>query len=177
MVKKLDVGSKGMIFSITGHKLNIYNFLQWSKSMIVFIYDKGMDDHLTSDVTKEDTKFKSWKSKNNMMMSWLINSMNNEIGENFMFYETTKEIWDVGRETYFDNENTAELFQFKSILHDLRQGDMSVTQYFKTLNHHWQQLDMFEELDWDYPSDYVKYKIIEKESSSFYWNSIRTSMK
>ena len=62
---------------------------------MVFIYEKGMDDHLTSDVTppkKEDPKFKAWKSENNMVMSWLINSMNNEIGENFMFKETIKEI-------------------------------------------------------------------------------------
>ena len=116
-----------MILSITGHKLNIYNFLQWSKSMMVFIYEKGMDDHLTSDVTKEDTKFKSWKSKNNMMMSWLINSMNNEIGENFMFKETIKEIWDAVRETYFDIENTTEFFEIKSMLHDLTQWDMLVT--------------------------------------------------
>lgn len=160
-------GSEGMVLPITGHKLNGQNFLQWSKSVMMFICGKGKDDHLTGDGTpskKEDPKFKAWKSENSMVMSWLINSMNDEIGENFMFYGTAKEIWDAARETYSDNDNTAELFEIKSVLHDLRQGDMSVAQYFNTLNRHWQQLDMFEEVDWDCPADSIKYKkTIEKE--------------
>ena len=36
---------------------------------------------------KEDPKFKGWKVENNMVMSWLINSVNNDIGENFILYE------------------------------------------------------------------------------------------
>jgi hypothetical protein len=35
-----------------------------------------------------------------MVMSWLINSMTNKIGENFLLYETIKEIWEAVRETY-----------------------------------------------------------------------------
>ena len=38
------------------------------------------------------SKFKVWKSENNMVMSWLINFMNNDIGENFMFYGRAKDI-------------------------------------------------------------------------------------
>ncbi|KAM7461081.1 hypothetical protein LguiA_029202 [Lonicera macranthoides] len=85
---------------ITGHKLNGQNFLQWSQSVMMFICGKGKDDYLTGAAvppTKEDPKFKGWKAKNNMVMSWLINSMNNDIGENFLLYETTKEIWDAAR--------------------------------------------------------------------------------
>jgi hypothetical protein len=71
-----------------------------------------------------------------MVMSWLINSITNKIGENFLLYETTKEIWDAARETYSSSENTSELFKIKATLRDLRQGDLSVTQYFNTLCRH-----------------------------------------
>ena len=81
---------------------------------------------------KNDPKFRQWKAKNHMVMSWLINSMNNEIGENFLLYGTTKEVWDAARVTYLSSENTSELFQIEAILHDLRQGDLTVTQYFNT---------------------------------------------
>ncbi|RVW76072.1 hypothetical protein CK203_049183 [Vitis vinifera] len=57
----------------------------------------GKDDYLTSVASppaKGDLKFKEWKTENNMVISWLINSMNNDIGENFLLYETAKEIWD-----------------------------------------------------------------------------------
>ena len=113
---------------------------------------------------EEDPKYKTWKSENNMVMSWLINSMTNEIGENFLLYGIAKEIWDTAKETYSSFDNSSELFVVESILHDLRQGDLSVTQYFNALTRNWQQLDMFEEHDWKCPDDGNKYmKIIEKK--------------
>ncbi|GAV56878.1 UBN2_3 domain-containing protein, partial [Cephalotus follicularis] len=46
----------------------------------------------------------------------------------------------------------------------ISQGDLTVTQYFNTLSRYWQQLDIFEELDWECPGDHLKYmKIMEKE--------------
>ncbi|KAL5736785.1 hypothetical protein ACOSP7_031220 [Xanthoceras sorbifolium] len=82
----------------------------------------------------------------------------------FMFYETTKEIWDAAKETYSNSDNTSEIFEIKSVLHDLRQGDLTMTQYFNTLNRHWQQLDVFEELEWKCTEDSIKYKkVVENE--------------
>ncbi|RVW94084.1 Retrovirus-related Pol polyprotein from transposon RE1 [Vitis vinifera] len=60
--------------------------------------------------------------------------MTNEISEDFMFYETTKEVSDAAKETYLDKENTSELFEVKRILNDLKQGELIVTQYFNALN-------------------------------------------
>ena len=88
-----------------------------------------------------------------MVMSWLINSMNNDIGGNFLLYEIAKEIQDVARETYSDSENTIELFEIQGIFHDLRQGDSLVTQYFNLLTRNWRQLDMLEINDWDCPTN------------------------
>ncbi|RVX00253.1 hypothetical protein CK203_026625 [Vitis vinifera] len=79
--------------------------------------------------------------------------MTNDIGENFLLYGTTKEIWDAAKETYSNNENTSELFEVESVLHDFRQGELTVTQYFNTLNRYWQQLDLFEEHNWSCPGD------------------------
>ncbi|RVX01253.1 Retrovirus-related Pol polyprotein from transposon RE1 [Vitis vinifera] len=66
-----------------------------------------------------------------MIMSWLINSINNDIGENFLLFGTAKDIWDAAKETYSSSENTSELFQVESALHDFRQGEQSVTQYLQ----------------------------------------------
>jgi len=69
-----------------------------------------------------------------MVMYWLINSMNNEIGENFLLYDTVQEIWEATREAYSHFENTSELFEIESILDDLRQGESQVTQYFNWIS-------------------------------------------
>ena len=97
-------------------------------------------------------------------MSWLINSMTNDTGENFLLYGTAKEIWDTAKETYSNNENTSELFEVESVLHDFHQGESTVTRYFNTLNRYWQQLDLFEEHNWRCPDDGILYRqIIEQK--------------
>ncbi|KAK3012704.1 hypothetical protein RJ639_009860 [Escallonia herrerae] len=147
-------GSEGSVILITKHKLTGHNYHQWAKSVMMFISGKGKDDYLTGTAgppQKDDLSFRMWKTENNMVMSWLINTMDTEIGQNFLFYDTAYEIWMAAKETYSDNDNTAELFDIKGALHDLRQGEMS-------------QLDGFESLDWECPADASRYKkIIEKE--------------
>ena len=129
-------GYAGNPLPITGHKLNGQNYLQWSQSVMMFICGKGRDDYLTGVAvppSKEDPKYKTWKSENNMVMSWLINSMTNEIGENFLLYVTVKDIRDATKETYSSFDNSSKLFTVESIVHNLRPGDLTVTQCFNTL--------------------------------------------
>ena len=89
--------------------------------MLMFISRKEKDEYLTGETEipkKEDPKFKQWKIDNHMIMSWLINSMNNDIGENFLLYGTANEIWDAARQTNSSSENALELFHIEAILHD-----------------------------------------------------------
>ncbi|RVW39495.1 Retrovirus-related Pol polyprotein from transposon RE1, partial [Vitis vinifera] len=156
-----------IILPITGHKLNGQNFIQWAQSVRIFICGKGKEEYLTGAIVQpkeDDPRYRTWKLENSMVMSWLINSMTNDIGENFMYYGTTKEIWDAVRETYSNIDNTSAIFEIKSILQDLRQGDSTVTEYFNILTRYWQQLDIYEELVWKCPEDGLLYKkVIEKD--------------
>ena len=98
---------------------------------------KGKDNYLTGVIAKpgeEEPGYKGWKTENNMVMSWLINSMTNEIGKNFLFYDTAQEIWEAAKDAYSHIKNTLELFDIESVLDNLRQGDSHVTQYFNSLN-------------------------------------------
>ena len=93
--------------------------------------------------------------------------MNNDIGENFLLYESAKEILDAARETYSSSGNTYELFQVEAILHEFRQGDQSVTRYFNTLTRHWQHLDLFKTHLWKCTEDAVLYKKIVEQKRTF----------
>ncbi|RVW34622.1 Retrovirus-related Pol polyprotein from transposon RE1 [Vitis vinifera] len=126
-------GVEGSSFLITRHKLTGHNYHQWAKAVLIFIIGRGKDEYLfstTEPPKKDDKKFKIWNTENNLVMSWLINAMDTEIGA----------------------------------LHDLRQGEMTVTHYYNTLSRFWQQLDVFETMDWECLGDASRYKrIIEKE--------------
>ncbi|KAF7813108.1 TMV resistance protein N-like isoform X1 [Senna tora] len=158
--------AENSVLLLTRHKLTGQNYLHWSRSMIMFITGKGKEDYLTNSTKPQpdDPKFKTWNAENQMVMSWLINSMDLEIGQNFMFFATAAEIWKAAKESYSDVENTAELFEIKGALHDLKQGELSVPQYFNTLNRYWLQLDMFESPEWKCSEDAATYqKLVEKE--------------
>ncbi|RVW68334.1 hypothetical protein CK203_064538 [Vitis vinifera] len=105
---------------------------------------KAEDDYITRASAAPETTastYKKWIAENNMVMSWLVNSMTTDIGENFLSFDTAKEIWDIAKETFSDKENTSEIIQIEGILHDLCQGNLTVTEYFNTLTRLWRQLD------------------------------------
>ncbi|KAG4980833.1 hypothetical protein JHK82_034082 [Glycine max] len=136
---------------ITGHKLNGQNYTQWVRSIKIFLPRKGREGYITGDSEcpkKGVANVQKWKLENSKVMSWLLNTMTNEIGENFMFYDTTKDIWDIVKEMYPNMDNTFAVFEIKSILHDLRWGESSVTEYFNILYRHWQKLGIYEEVSW-----------------------------
>ena len=54
------VGTENSPLLITCHKLNGYNYLQWSSSVMMFIYGKGRDEYLTDEIKipgKSDPQF------------------------------------------------------------------------------------------------------------------------
>ncbi|XP_019073374.2 uncharacterized protein LOC109121951 [Vitis vinifera] len=117
-------GAEGSSFLITRHKLTGHNYHQWAKAVLMFITGRGKDEYLfstTEPPKKDDKRFKVWNTENNLVMSWLINAMDTEIGQNFLFYDAAHEIWMAAKETYSDSDNIADLFDIKGALHDLRQ--------------------------------------------------------
>ena len=113
---------------------------------------------------KKEAKLKKWKLENNLVMSWLLNTMTNEIEENFMHFSTAQEIWDATKETYSSVDNTSAIFEIKSLTHDLRQGISFVIEHFNTLTHYWQQLDIYDEIRRSCIEDNKQYKpLVEKD--------------
>lgn len=73
--------------SITCHKINGQNYLQWSQSVMMFICGKGKKD-LIAGASKRPATIdgsKSWNAENSMLMSWLVNSMVPDIRWNFSY--------------------------------------------------------------------------------------------
>ena len=93
--------------------------------------------------------------------------MTNETRENFMYYKISKEIWDATRETNSNKDNTSTVFEIKGILHDLKQGDLPVTDYFNMSVCYWQQLDMLEDVNWSCANDGRQYKQIQEKERAY----------
>ena len=85
----------------------------------------------------DDPLYASWDATNSLVMAWLIHSMDDEIGDTYLFYSTVKEIWDAVALAYSDLENSSQLFELRNRARNLRQGEMDVTQYYSSLRKLW----------------------------------------
>ena len=145
---------------LTGHKLNGKNYLEWAQSIKLVVDGKGRLGYITGETKepeKTDPTWKTWKSENSLVMSWLINSMEVSIGRTYLFLPTAKNVWDAVRETYSDLKNSSQIFELKTRLRQTRQGDRAVSEYYNEMKALWQELDLCYEDDWACITDSVRY--------------------
>ena len=59
----------------------------------------------------EDPAYATWDAENLMVMTWLFNSMDEDISSNHMCYSTAKELWDNVNQMYFDLGNQSQVYE------------------------------------------------------------------
>ena len=79
--------------SITSHKLNGSNFMEWSQSVKLFVQGRGKFGYLSGTTIRPDAKedligYNTWEAENSMIMSWLVNSMETSLGRTYLFLPT-----------------------------------------------------------------------------------------
>ncbi|XP_074378371.1 uncharacterized protein LOC141719908 [Apium graveolens] len=70
-----------------------------------------------------------WKRSNDLVISWLLNYVSNDIRKSIVFMQTAKQIWDDLAIRYAQN-NVPRLFNLHKELASLTQGSRSITAYF-----------------------------------------------
>ena len=92
--------------------------------------------YLTGDKkapSKDDPTYVIQDAENSMVMTWLVNSMEEGIGANYMCYPTAQELWENLNQMYYDLGNQSQIFELTLKLGEMRQGEDTVTKYFNSL--------------------------------------------
>ena len=66
-------------------------------------------------------------------MAWPVNSIEEEISSNYIYYPTAKALWDNIIQMYSDLGNQSQIYELQLKLGDICQGENSVTKYFNVL--------------------------------------------
>ncbi|RVW26998.1 hypothetical protein CK203_100462 [Vitis vinifera] len=66
-----------------------------------------------------------------MIFSWLVNSMELEIGQTYMYLSTAKQLWDAVNEMYSDLGNSLQVYELKTKIRNTTQG--IIAQYQRTV--------------------------------------------
>lgn len=79
-----------------------------------------------------DPNYRAWNRGNNVVISWIFNSVSKEIAASIMYSGTALEIWQDLRER-FAQKNGPRVFQLRRELMSLHQGSDSVSVYYTKL--------------------------------------------
>lgn len=137
----------GMVF--VSKPLNGDNYLTWCRAMVISLSAKsklGFIDGTTTmpPVTTKPDEFASWKKCNNMVISWILNSLTPDIADNVIFSTTTQEVWeDLKRR--FSQSNAPCIFQLERDIACLAQDQMTVAAYYTALKKLWDELGSYNE--------------------------------
>ena len=99
------------------------------------------------ETAPEDPTYSTWDAENSMVMTWLVNSMEEDLSSNYMCYHTAKELWGNVNQMYSDLGNQSQVYELTMKLEEIRQGEGSVTKYFNSLKSLWQDLDLFNDYE------------------------------
>ncbi|XP_059306243.1 uncharacterized protein LOC132057633 [Lycium ferocissimum] len=100
----------------------------------------GFVDGSTREPSAGTDLHRAWSRANNMVISWLLNSLSREISESVLYYSTSKDIW-AELEARFGQSSGARLFQLQKELSDLTQGASDIATYFTKMKRLWDELD------------------------------------
>ena len=113
------------------------NYNSWSRAMLVALSVKNKLGFVDGSIEQPDEaeapqRFAAWKRNNNVVISWIYNSVSKELVPSIMFSSSAREIWNDLRDR-FQQKNGPRIFQLRKQLMSLTQGSDSVSLYFTKL--------------------------------------------
>jgi hypothetical protein len=89
-----------------------------------------------------DPSLHGWVQCNNMLLSWMLNSVSKDIANNIIFIDNAANMWKDLHERY-SQSNGPRIFQLQKSISCLTQGANSVSVYYTQLKSLWDELSSF----------------------------------
>lgn len=115
----------------------------WRRSILIALSAKnklGFIDGTCKSPPSDSPDFNLWNMSNDMVTSWLLNSLSREIAASVLYSKSAQELW-TALEDRFGQSNGAKLYHLQKELSDLVQGSSDVAGYFTRIKGLWDELD------------------------------------
>jgi hypothetical protein len=127
---------------LASQSLNGKNYQTWSQAIIMALSAKnklGFTDGTISQPKTSSEDFSQWSRCNNMVKSWLLNSISHDICTSVIYCNLASDIWSDLKER-FSQVNGPRMFQLEQDISTLVQGTMPIATYFTKLKGLWDEL-------------------------------------
>ncbi|XP_019251229.1 PREDICTED: uncharacterized protein LOC109230159 [Nicotiana attenuata] len=89
----------------------------------------------------DSPQFRQWERCDDMVTSWILNSLCKEIADSVEYANNAFELWRELEDRY-DQTNGTKLYQIQKEINDLDQGTLDVTGYYTKMKKLWEELNM-----------------------------------
>jgi hypothetical protein len=124
------------------------NFHTWQQSMTMALSAKnklGFIDGTLKKPAIDAPEYGAWNRCNNMVLSWILNSVSQEISASIIYIESIHEMCDDIKER-FSQSNGPYIFHLQKAISALSQGTNSVSSYYTVFKGFWEELNNYRPL-------------------------------
>ncbi|XP_016441360.1 uncharacterized protein LOC107766956 [Nicotiana tabacum] len=115
----------------------------WRRSILLSLLAKKKLGFINRACQSLDLKYphhEQWSYVNDMVISWILNTLSKDIADSVIYSKTAKELWD-SLEQRFWRSNGAKLFHLQKELSGVVQRNNDIAAYFTKLKRMWDELD------------------------------------
>ncbi|XP_019224500.1 PREDICTED: uncharacterized protein LOC109206163 [Nicotiana attenuata] len=117
-------------------------YSSWRRTILVALSVCNKLDFINGSFVKptaESPLARQWQRCNDLVISWLTNSLTKEISRSVEYSELAKDIWNELDERY-GKADGARLFELKKELSHISQGSLDIASYFNTIKQLWDEI-------------------------------------
>jgi len=117
---------------LVGNVFSGENFDSWKRTFLRALSSKNKVGSVDGKVTRpaaDSPLFPYWQRSNDLVASWILNSLHKDISGSVLYCNTASEMWEELVER-FGQSNKAKLFQVKKELSGISQGDSDIATYY-----------------------------------------------
>ncbi|XP_022873280.1 uncharacterized protein LOC111392220 [Olea europaea var. sylvestris] len=133
--------SPGLV--LVSQQLTGENHGSWSRTMTIALSVKNKLSFIDGSMKEPEFTYSdlnnAWIRNNNIVISWILNSVSKEISASVIYASIAYEIWNDLKER-FQQSNGPRIFQLRKDLINLNQDQNSVSTYFTKLKTLWEEL-------------------------------------
>ncbi|MCH80704.1 retrovirus-related Pol polyprotein from transposon TNT 1-94, partial [Trifolium medium] len=130
---------------LVSHLLTEENYRSWRRAMLIALGAKnkvGFVDGSIPQPPDNDPQYALWLRNDNVVASWLLNSVSKELTANIIYSSTAAAIWTDLEERFLQN-NGPRMFQLRKDFITCTQGTLSVGAYYSKIKGLWEELAEF----------------------------------
>ncbi|XP_022031465.1 uncharacterized protein LOC110932439 [Helianthus annuus] len=113
-------------------------FGSWKRAISIALSAKNKFGFVDGTITNS-TNPSLWSRCNDMVISWIINTLSRDISESVLYVQTAEQLWKELNDRY-GQANGAKHYQLQKSLCEISQGNTSIVAYFTKIKSIWDEL-------------------------------------